>query len=368
MLATIDLPANRSMAVIDDASAQLSEDERTLFVGASSSTSVHLVDTDSLQRVRGIRTGDGTDNIDRVAAGRYILASATFGRWSTSRAFTYRAADEVFVIDGRTLESLGTVRVGQNVGTMADLGDGTVLVTAVAGKRVARVDLSSAQEIDTLNLRRDAFHPGHVTVRSDGAIGVVTGGVYQMAIDRGSSRPIGDDLLILDPRAPSERSRLEFFRGLEHPRGALFMPDGRHVLVAERGRGALLVLDWVAGRTEASVDLAPRPEAIGWLDPQWLWVRHDQVAELSLLRASDGHLRTVTLPGESAANPVLSADGLYLYLPVADPHGVAVIQVATTAIVDLIRLDWRPSSVVATSDGSRLYVTHSTGRHVSVIE
>ncbi len=363
---TARVPVDPAIALLGSAAVALGAGEDVVVLAASGRTSLAVLDARTLTLRRSVHTGDAADNIVPADGGNTLVAWAGFGRRSR-RQHGYIAADEVFLVDGASGRLRHRVRVGQNVGDVVDLGDGTVIVSAVQGRRVSRLSLSTGAIISQLDTRRFGVHPGSLVVRADRALAVVNGGVYQ--VGRGRQRAIGHRFLVLDPKRPAERARVDTYYGFGHPRGPMFHPDGRHVLVADRGEAAIVVVDWVTRRVVDRIPVGAKPERVVRLPGGHLaWLEYDLTKRVTRVDLNSGAVRDARLPGRRSGPAAPSADGTQLYVPTAKPAGVAVVDTESWRTVDHIRLAATPQGLAVSRDGRRVYVAMREGRYVSILE
>jgi DNA-binding beta-propeller fold protein YncE len=369
------IPRSSSHALIEASSLALTQDESLLVVGTATRTSLVLLDPETLEVLDTIHTGDGTGQICAVDEGRYMVAWATQGRIKKRRGkrANFSHATEVFILDGLSGQLLHRVDVGENIGMLHDLDDGTVLITAVQGQRISRVDLESGRVLESVSTRKEGFSPGYITGRPDGRIGVVTGGVYRASVGGSRSRAQGTEVLVLDPMRPKERSRFEVFDGLKHPRSVLFHPDGRHILVAERGNDTLVTLDWVSRRTVDVMQVPHHPELLGLLPGgTTAYLSYDGAERITRVNLATGALEHTVLPGTprvwGQSGPVVSADERFLYVPVRNEHGVAVIELSSFGMIDFIDTPKAVSSLAISGRGDVLFATLGDGHYVARIE
>ena len=190
---TVKIPASGT-PFISSCSGALTADGRWLVVGGAATAYLSILDAQTLAPLKKIKTaGDATDNLISVDGGRKIVATAGYSLYRSN------AARHLFVLDARAEpELLGKVEVGINPGFHLNLGDGTVLVPAVHGQRITRVDTRDKKALESMSTRKWRFHPTWASGRSDQRIAVITGGAF-----RGGRMPFGEKLLVLDPMSPS---------------------------------------------------------------------------------------------------------------------------------------------------------------------
>jgi DNA-binding beta-propeller fold protein YncE len=196
---------------------------------------------------------------------------------------------------------------------------------------------------------------------------VVTAGVYSGSHARGS------ELLVMDPMFPAERSRYEMVDGLKHPRSVLFHPDGQHILIAEHRNDTLVVLDWVSMRTVEERPVEHRPELLGMLPGGvHAYLSYDGAKRFTRINLATGGLDTVVLPGTPRAwgssGPVVSRDERYIYVPVGNKDGIAVIALEDFSLVDFIDTPKDVGSLVMNERGDVLFATLGDGHYVARIE
>ncbi|MBH24223.1 MAG: hypothetical protein CMH57_07195 [Myxococcales bacterium] len=351
---------------IRSSSVVLSRDGRHLVVGGGATVHLSILDAETLALQEQIPTrGDTTNSVQSVMSGRYILANASRGRIAWRNLRVNRARD-LFVLDGLTLELIGVVQLGENLGNIHDLGDGTVLVPSVQSRRLSRLDLATLTVVEGIRTAERDFLPTNISVRDDGAIALVTEGAYLGRV------AVGTEVLVMDPQHPAERSRFEFYGGLQHPRGSLFHPDGRHILIADRKAHALVTLDWVQRRTADTRPIGDYPEDIGWMpDRREVWITFDGnrgERKVALVEVTTGQLTEFHLPGHTTNAPVFSPDGRMMYVPLSDQNGVGVIDLKRRIVIDFIATTKQASDLAISADGRRLYVAHHGGTHVSLLE
>jgi YVTN family beta-propeller protein len=350
---------------IHSASIALSADARWLMVGGSATGVVSVLDAATLERKSTLRTGgDATDRLESVSEGR-VLAWATTGH--VYGFLQVNRAKDLFVIDASAEpQVVGRMQLGMNLGEVVGLGGNLALVPSVGSNRLSLVDTKHRRTLEQVRTREHGFTPVFTAIRDDLRIGVVTGGYF-----RGSS-PRGDELLVLDPMAPATRSRFEFYRGLAHPREAVFLPDGRHILVANRGSDSLLILDWVDRRTVAERVVGDRPEFVGLMpDGRRAWVTYGSRStdrKITFVDIATGRFDDVALPGHTNGRPVFSANGSELYVPLQNNDGVAVLDPAAQQLVDFVRTPGAAQAIVGVPDGTKIYVVQDNGKQVSLLE
>lgn len=362
------------LRLIKRSSVMLSDDESRLLVASSARSSLAVLDAFTLGELERVSTIDSVDSLLLTRDGRFVVAWGTFGRlarnlWaSLARGGSGMVpSNEVFVLDHRNFQLLHRIDVGQNVGAPAELSDGTLLVPAVQGRRLSRLDLAVGESLAALDTRRHAerFIPTTAAIRSDDLLAAVTAGAFVA----GSGREVGDRVLFCDPREPANRARLTVFRGLEHPRGIVFLPDGRHLVIADRRANAMVLLDWVDQRLVARLPVAPRPDQIGWLrDGRTLWVLHATTPVLTLLDPMTGAVAVRRLGGVPSGPPALSPNGQWLYVPTGGADGVSVLHLPEARLVDHIPTPEWVAGLALSRDGARLFAALRDGGRVVRIE
>ena len=367
------LPMEISARVVFNGDIALSSDERKLLVGGSGRVDLAVLDAETLALEREIDTRDAVDNFYLTRDGRHIVASASFGRVYVRRAGWLRGgvsllpADDIYILDRRTLELCHRVKVGQNVGSLAELRDGTVLVPAVEGRRITRVDVDTGRVLARLDTRRldRKFVPTRALVRADDRVGMVTGGAFSLRVGgRGGSRPVGSSVLLFDPLAHDQRNRLTVVRELEHPLDARYLADGRHVLVTDAATDDIVVVDWLSGVVRSRRPVPDRPAYFVEDGESRLVVVH-LGARLSALDLATGEVSSLELPSR-AYDFERSPCGRFLYLGLRS--GVGVVRLADLRLVDVIPTTLAVVAVALDRAGTRLYAVEGEGRYVAPIE
>ena len=367
------LPIDFAIALELQSQVVLSSNEQRLLVSSTARTSVVVLDAQSLEVLDHIPTDDAVGNLRAVDEQRFVVGWAGFGRRSSRRG-GYLPADELFIFDGTDLRLLHRLTVGANIGTVADLGNGLLLVAATGGAVLALVDLPTGEVLSRHSTKDSDFSPGHVVLRSDGLIGAVSGGIFQQRISRevtglGRSRAIGTQVLLFDPHAPANHSRMTFFPKLQHPRGMLFHRDGRHVFVADAEANALVILDWVDRRTKELLPVAASPQQLGFFPGQQrIWLRHSEAQVLTVVDTETGTIDELRLPDMTLTDPLFSPDAQIFYLATLRPAEIVVVDAASLRILDRIEVPMVGQGLAVSRDGCTLFATLGVGTYVVRID
>ncbi len=146
-------------------------------------------------------------------------------------------------------------------------------------------------------------------------------------------------------------------------------PDGKSVLVVNRGEATLGVHDASSLALRTVVGVIPQPEDVSIVpDSSLAFVLSSTERRISVVDLRRGVLLTNL---ELAGNPsqmLLKPDGGELYVISPEAHGLEVINTRTHEVGDYMVLGSGPTRGVLSGDASRLYVSDTAAGHVIPVD
>jgi YVTN family beta-propeller protein len=253
---------------------------------------------------------------------------------------------------------VATIAVGKFPIDMAVSPSGAHVYVANSDGTVSIIDAATNTVIASPAIQGADFLGG-IAVRPDGTAAYVTGGT-------------GSTLSFIQAATNTVSATIPFGNS---PGRIAFNPGPNEFYIANENSGILSILDTsnTALLTDFQIPLAnagPADLAIS-PDSQRLYVVNNFSNILTIINAaSRSFVKTLNL--DRPTSVVLSHDGARVYvahqlLNTQPSHTVSVLDTATYAVLDLLTVGNGPMGMAVSPDGSRLYVTNSDDNTLSVV-
>ncbi len=163
----------------------------------------------------------------------------------------------------------------------------------------------------------------------------------------------------------------------KEPEGVKVTPDGKTVYVASEVANLVHVIDAATGKVTKNIEVGKRPRRFALTaDGKELWVTNEMGASLSIIRTSD-HSVAATLRFEPKGfrtddiTPVgitMTRDGKTAFVALGRANHVAVIEVASRTVKNLILVGKRAWGLALSRDNATLYVANGMSDDVSIVD
>ncbi len=163
----------------------------------------------------------------------------------------------------------------------------------------------------------------------------------------------------------------------EEPEGVLLTPDGKTLYATSEVASLVHVIDLASGKIVKNVEVGKRPRRLALTpDGKELWVTNELGASVSIIRTAD-HTVAETLRFEPKGfradeiTPVgmaLSSDGKTAFVALGRANHVAVVDVASRKVGNLILVGKRAWGLAVSRDNATLYVANGMSDDVSVVD
>jgi YVTN family beta-propeller protein len=333
-----------------------------------------------------------------LAAGFLIVAAATCGRESPPADRGASSAtvnpDHIYVTD----ETRGNV-------VIVDPAAGTVVASIPVGKRPRGAHLSADGTELLVALSGSPIQPPGVDEstlppadRAADGIGVVdlAGRKLSRVLPSGQDPETFDispdgTVAYLSNEETAEMSALNLATGTitgvarvgEEPEGVTVRPGGAEVYVTSEGDSAVYVVNATSLEVMAKIPTAARPRSVAFTtDGATAFVTDENAAAVTVIDANTHqNVATIAIPSVAASEPgaapllprpmgiVLSRDGSQMYVSLGRGQAVAVIDVATRAVVKQVtNVGTRPWGLAVSRDGRKIYTANGPSGDVSIID
>lgn len=285
----------------------------------------------------------------------------------------------VVVIDGRSGEVVQRIAVGKRPRGLRLSHDGTRLLVALSGSPIGGPGVDESK-----------LPPADRTADGIGVVDVASGKVirkYQSGQDPESfaMSPDGRTLYVSNEDA-AEMSVLDLERGTiaqrvkvgEEPEGVTVRPDGRVVYVSCEATNEVVAVETATFKVVARIQSGPRPRS----------TEFDRAGTAGFITNENGATVTVFDPAthrvtatiriprtEGTPTPprpmglALSPDGRHMFASLGRAKSVAVIDIATRALVRTIEdVGARPWGIGVSADGRTLYTANGPSGDVSIVD
>ncbi len=163
----------------------------------------------------------------------------------------------------------------------------------------------------------------------------------------------------------------------EEPEGVKVAPDGKIVYVTSEVANLVHVVDTASGKVIKNIPVGNRPRRFALTpDGKELWVTNELGASISVIRVSDySVVATVKFePKGFRADDVtpvgltMTRDGKTAFVALGRANHVAVVDVASKSVKNLILVGKRAWGVTLSRDNATLYVANGLSDDMSVVD
>ncbi|HTU61741.1 MAG TPA: beta-propeller fold lactonase family protein, partial [Polyangiales bacterium] len=312
-----------------------------------------------------------------------VLAEKTAAEKPAPRELLYVSAEhsgEVVVVDPESAQVVQRIAVGKRPRGLMPSPDGKVLYVAKSGSPPAGpgVDESKLPPPD-----RAADGVGVIELASSNLVRTLPGGQdpESVAVSRD-----GKALFIANEET-AELSKLDTAAGTisarvkvgQQPEGVSVHPDGKLVYVTCEEDNEVVAVDALENKVLAHIPVGKRPRAIAWSqDGAHAFVTNELDATVSVIDTqSHKAVQQIAFPPPSAADAqahrpmgiVASSDGSRLFVSTGRGGAIAEIAVAERKVTRLIEsVGARPWGIALSADGKRLYSANGPSDDLTIIE
>ena len=297
---------------------------------------------------------------------------------------------DVTIIDGSSLQVIGTVTVGKRPRGIHTSPDGRTVYVALSG-----TPIEAPPELDAAG--NPIFKKGHgkdddddddnvVSDKSADGIGVINVSSRQLTgkIKVGSDpeeftlSPDGRKIYVSNEDVKTASIVDIAAAKVEHiilvgqePEGVAVTPDGNHIYVTCETGGDIMVFDAHNFKTVAHFNVPPRPRSVDFLSNAPVgFIPSESAGVLNVIDTGANSItRTVTMPKGSRPMRVrVSPDNTKVYVSDGRAGSVTVLDAHTYSIESTIKVGKRPWGIVLSPDGRFLYSANGPSNDVSVVD
>ncbi len=163
----------------------------------------------------------------------------------------------------------------------------------------------------------------------------------------------------------------------EEPEGVLMAPDGKTLYVTSEVASLVHVIDLSSGKVVKNIKVGKRPRRFALTpDGKELWVTNELGSSVSVIRTGD-HVVTNTIKFEpkgfrpddvTPVGMVMSGDGKNAFVTLGKANHVAMVDVATKSVKNMVLVGKRAWGVALSRDNSTLYVANGLSDDVSIVD
>lgn len=163
----------------------------------------------------------------------------------------------------------------------------------------------------------------------------------------------------------------------EEPEGVLIAPDGKTLYATSEVASLVHVIDTATGKVVKNIPVGKRPRRFAMTaDGKEVWVSNELGSSVSVIRTAD-HTVADTIRFEPKGfrpddvTPVgltMSRDGKTAYVALGKANHVAIVDVASRKVRNMVLVGKRAWGLALSRDGSLLYVANGLSDDVSVVD
>ncbi|MCL4234897.1 MAG: YncE family protein [Deltaproteobacteria bacterium] len=297
--------------------------------------------------------------VDLAADDRYVVTAGMAGQF-------------LHVFDATTGRRRDAIRVGRSISDIERIpGTNRYVVASAQDKTVTVVDVGTRGVDRTIEF---PGHIGYIAVGKTGEIAAATGGLW-VRDERGTRMTTGK-VYLFNPNSDAEGRVAQSLTVDRTSREPVFVKGDSLLLAPNFGEGTVSVFD-VAGATLArKLDVGEGPERLV-VDPdgEIVYCLNTRSSSISVIRVSPPMVvRDIDLPSPPEFAAVTPDNKMLVVTLPARPDApdeatgnrLALIDVTTMSLVDLIPAGDDPAALTASPDGRRFYVSNFLGNSLSI--
>jgi len=285
---------------------------------------------------------------------------------------TNERSGELTIIDPTDFEAVDKIELGKRPRGIHLTKDGTAIFVALSGSPFAPpgVDESTLPPPD-----RTADGIGVVDLQSHELVRKIETGTDPEEFDFSAD----GSLLYVSNEDAGLLSMVEIATGEivkqvpvgEEPEGVTVSPDGKFVYVTSENNGAISVIDLQSQELVKTIETCRRPRSIEFLpDGSRAYVSCENDAKLVVIDAI-AQEKTGEIPIGEGMLPmgiVASRDGSTLYVTTGRGRSLMMVDVATGEVSEPIEVGDRPWGVALSPDGRYAFTANGPSNDVSVVD
>ncbi|MBS1790942.1 MAG: beta-propeller fold lactonase family protein [Acidobacteria bacterium] len=303
-------------------------------------------------------------------------STAKIPEWKSGyRVFvTNETTGDLSIIDGTTLEVIGTVALGKRPRGIHASPDGKTIYVALSGSPMAPpgVDESTLPPPD-----KSADGIGVYDIEQNKIVRILESGSDPENFDISHD---GNTIFVSNEDAggisfvdiPSGKLIQTILTGGE-AEGVALAPDGKHVYSTEENDGTVTMVDVAARKKLKSFKVGRRPRNIIFMpDGKHAYVSAENDGTITLFDAvKNAPVKTIQLGAAGEIKPMgfaLSPDASQLYVSTGRGKKIFVVDPKTNQVTGSFEVGTRPWGIALSPDGKTLFTANGPANDVSVVD
>lgn len=307
------------------------------------------------------------------SAGASVADPASATKGGGRLYVTNEISGDLSVIDVDTRRVVDTLPLGKRPRGIKRSPDGSTLYVALSGSPISPpgIDVSTLPPAD-----KKADGIGVFDVRQQRLLRVIPGGSdpEQLAVSQDGRRlfvaneDVGETRVI---EASDGRLVAVIPVGGE-PEGIDLRPDGNVVYVTSEEDNEIFVIDAVVGELITKFAVGPRPRSTGFLpDSSRAYISSENGASVTVVNAMTHQvIHTIDLAGKNVRpmGIIASPDGTHVFVTTGRGKTVVMIETATDRPVGSVEVGERPWGIAISPDGRTVYTANGPSNDVSFVD
>ena len=302
-----------------------------------------------------------TIKISLIALPIALLSPTTSYAKDTGYIFISSEKDNsVAVLDGKTYKEVKKIKTSDRPRHLAFNADKTKILAACGeGNSIDIIDIAKLEVSDKIN--DDIEDPEAFDVSPDGKY------LYISLEDDGA-------LGVLDM---AEKEMIKTIEVGEEPEGVLANPDGKTVYVTSEVANTVHVIDTATWKVTANIKVGKRPRRFALLaSKNELWVTSELDASISIIDLASNKVKdTIRFEAKGFRKeditPVgiaMTKDGKTAYVALGRANHVAIVDIASHKVTDLMLVGERVWNIELNKDESLLFAVNGLSDDISIID